>query len=157
MPPRNLSARRTQLEASFLAGLGPLRQSVRRAFDRELASFGLSRALAAPLVRIGDNDGMRQCELADQLDIEGPSLVRLLDQLTADGLVVRRTDSGDQRVRTLHLTSDGKDVAMRIAPIVDRVRAQVLTDVSDDELETCVRVLAGVSAACQCDASEPTT
>jgi MarR family transcriptional regulator for hemolysin len=158
MRPCNRSAsKRAELESDFIAALGPLRQDLRRAFDRELTAFGLSRALARPLVRIGESDGIRQCELADQLDIEGPSLVRLLDQLAADGLVVRRPDESDQRARTLHLTSAGKVLARQILPIVERVREELLARASNAEIATCVRVFARLSEACERDVSNVTS
>ncbi len=155
-PCNHPSSKRAELESEFLTALGPLRENLRRAFDRELNAFGLSRALARPLVRIGESDGIRQCELAGQLDIEGPSLVRLLDQLAAEGLVVRRPDASDQRARTLHLTPQGKLLARQILPIVDRVRRELLANASNAELESCNRVFARLSQACEREVSNET-
>jgi MarR family transcriptional regulator, transcriptional regulator for hemolysin len=147
---------RDALEVSFVATLCPLREKLRRCYDNELTAFGLSRALAAPLVRIWHSDGLRQNVLAEQMDIEGPSLVRLLDQLSASGLVVRRPDPDDQRGRTLHLTTAGVQLAERIMPVVDRLRRHLLAEASDADLETCQRVFTNFLAACERDGADVT-
>jgi len=138
MGPNNRSTSpRDALEVAFVATLCPLREKLRRCYDNELTAFGLSRSLAAPLVRIWQNDGMRQNALADQMDIEGPSLVRLLDQLSGSGLVVRRPDPDDQRARTLHLTPAGVELAERIIgyvlePLLLQRRAHQAVDGGDE-------------------------
>jgi MarR family transcriptional regulator, transcriptional regulator for hemolysin len=147
---------REALEVSFVATLCPLREKLRRCYDNELTAFGLSRSLAAPLVRIWQNDGIRQNALAELMDIEGPSVVRLLDQLGASGLVVRRPDPDDQRARTLHLTPAGVELAERIKPVVERLRRHLLANASDADLETCLRVFADFLAACERDGMDVT-
>ena len=147
---------RDALEVAFVATLCPIREKLRRCYDHELTAFGLSRALAAPLVRIWQNDGMRQNALAEQMDIEGPSLVRLLDQLSASGLVVRRPDPDDQRAKTLHLTPAGIELTQRIMPVVERLRRHLLADASDADLETCQRVFTSFLAACERDGADVT-
>ncbi|HSU96967.1 MAG TPA: MarR family transcriptional regulator, partial [Gemmatimonadaceae bacterium] len=114
------------------------REKLRRCYDNELTAFGLSRALA------------------ELMDIEGPSVVRLLDQLSASGLVVRRPDPDDQRGRTLHLTPAGVELAERIKPVVERLRRQLLANASDADLETCLRVFADFLAACERDGMDVT-
>jgi len=141
--------KRTELESSFIAALCPLREKLRRCYDQELTAFGLSRSLATPLMHISQTDGIRQRELAGLLDIEGPSLVRLLDQLSAAGLVVRRADPEDQRAKTLHLTPAGKELVLRIVPVVQRLRGQLLAGVSTADLEACLRTFAQFLAVCE--------
>ena len=51
--------------------------------------------------RLGD--GVRQKELATALSIEGPSLVRLLDNLERRGFIERREDETDRRARGIYL------------------------------------------------------
>jgi MarR family transcriptional regulator for hemolysin len=134
--------------------LCPLRENLRRSFDSRLTAFGVSRSLARPLMRIWQNDGIRQNELAQQLDIEGPSLVRLLDQLAESGLVVRRLDPSDQRAKTLHLTVSGKSLARRILPVVEGLKAELLADSSDKDLDTCLRVFTAFLTACDREATD---
>jgi len=145
--PHRRSARRSALEHTFLTALGPIRQSVRRIMDRELGRLGLSIAQASPLVIIEHHDGIRQGELAERLDIEGPTLVRTLTQLESLGLVARQPDPADQRARTLHLTASGRALASRLRPLLDEVRAHLLADVSDADLAVCARVFESLRAA----------
>jgi MarR family transcriptional regulator for hemolysin len=138
---------RGRLEHAFLTALGPIRQSVRRILDRELAPLGTSIAQASPLRLIAQHHDIRQGELAERLDIEGPTLVRMLDQLEAQGLVERRPDPDDQRAKTLHLTRAGEALTRRVNPVVESVRTRLLAEVSDAELATCLRVFDAVRHA----------
>ena len=84
------------------------------------------------LSRQGEN--VRQGVLADELGIEGPSLVRLIDLLEAEGLVERREDPSDRRAKTLHLTKAGEVKVEETNRVLRRVRASLLKDIGADEL-----------------------
>ena len=118
---------------------------LRQAVDAELHAFGLTEATWRPLVyvrRLGD--GVRQKELATALSIEGPSLVRLLDNLERRGLIERREDENDRRARGIHLTRSGRELAKRAAKVGGEIQASLLAHVPPAELEACQRVLAGI-------------
>ncbi len=84
----------------------------RRVADRTLSAHGLSEATAHPLqVLTRHNESVRQGSLAEEIGIEGPSLVRLIDLLEADGLVERREDPTDRRAKLLRLTAKGTTTA----------------------------------------------
>ena len=109
------------------------------------ACFGLTEATWRPLVyvrRLGD--GVRQKELATALSIEGPSLVRLLDNLERRGLIERREDETDRRARGIYLTRAGRDLAVRVAKVGTEIQARLLANVPPADLETCQRVLASI-------------
>jgi MarR family transcriptional regulator for hemolysin len=100
--------------------------------DQRARQFGISRAQWAVLVRIGRNEGLKQTELADILDLQPISLTRLLDRLAENGLIERRADPNDRRANRLYLKPAAK-------PLLDQ-----LADIGDDMMET---VLGGISAA----------
>jgi len=107
----------------------------RRESDQALSDHGLSYATAIPLLvlsRQGEN--VRQGVLAEELGIEGPSLVRLIDLLQAEGFVQRREDPTDRRAKTLHLTAAGEAKVEEINRVLRRVRASLLKDVGPEEL-----------------------
>lgn len=114
----------------------------RKASAQALAALNVSEACAAPLYwvsRLGG--GVRHGVLADYVGIEGPSLVRLLDQLVAAGLLLRKDDPSDRRARTIWLTPEGERLATRIDEVLVELRASTLAGVSADDIETTLRVL----------------
>jgi MarR family transcriptional regulator for hemolysin len=114
----------------------------RRESDQALSDHGLSDATAIPLLvlsRQGEN--VRQGVLADELGIEGPSLVRLIDLLESEGLVERREDPTDRRAKTLHLTASGKAKVDQIDRILRRVRASLLKDIESEKLAVAFETL----------------
>jgi MarR family transcriptional regulator for hemolysin len=114
----------------------------RRQADQALADHGLSQATAHPLrVLSGRGKCLRQGALADELGIEGPSLVRLIDLLQSEGLVERREDPTDRRAKTLHLTPKGEAKAEEINRVLRRVRADLLRDISSEDLAVTYDVL----------------
>jgi len=116
---------------------------LRQAIDAELRLLGLTEATWRPLVyvrRLGD--GVRQKELATMLSIEGPSLVRLLDNLERRGLIERREDESDRRARGIHLTPAGRELAKRAAKVGYEIQARLLAKIPPAELEACQQVFA---------------
>ncbi len=129
-------------ERAFTRDILRLSRTYRREVDRALGPYNVSEARALPvlaLARLGE--GVRQGILAEALGVEGPSLVRLIDQLCADGLVERRNDPDDRRANSLHLTDAGRGLAGELEPAGDLVRDKMLAGVSDDDLAAAVRVL----------------
>ncbi|KDR36837.1 MarR family winged helix-turn-helix transcriptional regulator [Caballeronia grimmiae] len=120
----------------------------RRTSHGVLASYGVSEACAVPLLaahRLGQ--AVRQVALAEHIGIEGPSLVRLLDQLCAAGLVRRDEDPEDKRAKTISLTDEGRAVTARMEERLVSLRERLLRDVSREDLETTLRVLSVFNAS----------
>ncbi|MDQ0504946.1 MarR family winged helix-turn-helix transcriptional regulator [Xanthobacter agilis] len=90
---------------------------------------------------------MRQGVNADELGLEGPSPVRIVDMLLAEGLVSRLEDPDDQRAKLLCLTPSGRAPVAEVEAAIATLRARFLNDVSDEDLAVIVRGLARVEAA----------
>ena len=120
----------------------------RAAINRRLAPLGLSQAKWQPLLYLLRAEGPpTQAEIARHLEIESPSLVRLLDRLEADGWIERQHCPGDRRARRIHLTERAKAVCAEIEATVIDVRRQLLGAVSPAEVAQCVDVLRRINAA----------
>jgi MarR family transcriptional regulator for hemolysin len=133
--------RSAALRAEVSAALLKTSRTWRRRVDEALRGLGLSYATAWGLInilRLGD--GARQNTVAEAIGIEGPSCVRLLDQLCAAGLVERREDQEDRRAKTLHLTPEGAGLAARVEALLHGVRRDILANVSEADLKACLRV-----------------
>src|SRR4051812_37862702 len=115
---------------------------MRQAVDAEMRLIGLTEATWRPLMYVRSlGDGVRQKELATAMSVEGPSLVRLLDNLERRGFIERREDETDRRARGIYLTTSGRELAVRAARIGHGFQARLLAGVPLAELETCERVL----------------
>ncbi len=128
-------------QSALTTALVRLARQYRLGVDGALMGLGLSDALALPVVLLGRRpEGVRQTALADELGVEGPSLVRLLDKLVHDGLVERREDPADRRAKTVHLTQAGQAHSQRASQALDAFRETLLEGVSTEDLEICLRV-----------------
>jgi MarR family transcriptional regulator for hemolysin len=136
------------LSSRFASALPNLQRVWRRESDAALAAYGLSVATALPLVAIGRlGDGIRQGAVAEALAIDEASLSPVLSQLSAVGLVERRTDGQDRRARTLHLLPAGTALASQAEAALATVRRRLLAGVAPADLAAAVRVFDAVEAA----------
>lgn len=109
---------------------------LRRAFavvqadlNATLAPFDLRRLTFAVLAMVADRPGLRQARLAEVLNIEGPHLVGLLDELQARGLIRRDRDPTDMRAHVLGPTARGRDLATRVTLAVAEHDARMLAGI----------------------------
>lgn len=86
-------------------------------------------------------DEMTQGELARLISIEGPTMVRMLDVLAKDGLIVRRQSSTDRRVTTNRITPRGMRAIREIMDITDKLRGEVMGNIEAGRLEVFLDVL----------------
>ena len=115
----------------------------RRTADQALSAYGISSSSALPLLTIGrlGERGVRQITLAQEVGIEGPSLVRVLDHLCASNLARRDEDPADGRAKIVSLTDAGREMVQRIEGHLSELRSRLLEGVSDDELHIALRVI----------------
>jgi MarR family transcriptional regulator, transcriptional regulator for hemolysin len=112
------------------------------------ARHGVSEAASSPLIwidRLGDN--VRQNALADAIGIEGASLVRLIDELEASGLVTRVPDPKDRRANAVGLTPKGREVVKMVTDALTTLRLEVFRDVSGKDARAALKVFDAIKAA----------
>ena len=112
------------------------------------AEHGVSEAAAAPLLwieRLGND--VRQNALADAVGIEGASLVRLLDELQASGLITREPDPADRRANAVNLTEAGWAVVHEVNDALMALRLKVFTSVPRKDIEATLRVFEAIESA----------
>ena len=129
------------LDGDLLFLLYDVARLMRVRADQHARRTGMTRAQWVLLVWLERKPGVTQNELASLVEVEPITIARLIDRLEARGVVERRHDPKDRRVRRLHLTEAA-------APLLDVVHAYrrdsntVLTEgVPPDDLK---RILAGL-------------
>lgn len=127
--------------AQFATSMVDATRLLRREFDRRVAHLKLTRVQWRALKSIGARPGPTQAELAERLETDPISLGRVLDRLQLAGFIERRADPGDRRCWRLHLAPGSDPVMAEVERLSRELRAQVLDDVSDEDLATTLRVL----------------
>lgn len=109
-------------------GLGYLAADVtrllRRAFRARIEGSQLTFAQARALVYIARQEGVRQVELAEHLDIQPITLARLIDQLAQVDVVERRSDPNDRRAHQLFLKPSARPHLAAIDEVIGQIQAQ---------------------------------
>src|ERR1700738_4733964 len=101
---------RGSVDMNFLFTLGELQRLVRAYADKEAARFGITRAQWAVLAKVERNEGMKQTELAEQMEMQPITLTRLVDRLCDNSWIERRGDDTDRRVNRLYLRKAGRQL-----------------------------------------------
>ena len=107
----------------------------RKRFEQRAATLGFTRSQWQVLVFLSRNEGIHQAGLAELMDVEPITLVRILDRLEARGLVERRQHPKDRRVWLLHLTPEAHPSLEVLRRIGDAARAEALAGLSPEEQE----------------------
>jgi MarR family transcriptional regulator for hemolysin len=103
--------------------------------DQRAREVSATRAQWAVLSRLQRCQGASQSELAELLDVTPITLARLIDKLTAAGLVERRPDARDRRVHRLHLTEKAGPKLEKLGALGEEIMGTALHGF--DEAELC--------------------
>ena len=106
----------------------------RRNFDRRAKAHGLSRARWQVLWLLNREQGLKQTELAERLDVAPISLGRQLDNLEKEGLVERRRDAGDRRCFRIYLTEAAAPALQVLKTLSEQSRAEALAGLTQAEM-----------------------
>ena len=131
----------TQLQAAFTGELAAVNRKLRTLVDDRARDMGLTLSRARLLMELAKADGPIQSDLAGLLDIEQPTLVRLLDGLERNGMIERRAVEGDRRARRVFLTETARAQAQDILDFLAELRAGILQGIEPEELEMALDVL----------------
>ena len=130
---------------------------MRRRFEQHARGLGLTRSQWQVLAFLAPNEGIHQAGLAEILDIEGITLVRILDKLEAGGFVERRQHRTDRRIWLLYLTAKAHPVLARMRQLGDLTRNEALAGIPEDARNELMRNLClmrkNLVAACEQPAS----
>lgn len=126
--------------------LSTLGHAISRRFIHALQPLELHPREFAVLRGVKANDGQSQQALAERLHIPPSRMVAIVDELESRGLIERRPDPHDRRVRALHITSRGQtllDDAFNLVVEHERAISDVLTEKERAELLALLNRVAG--------------
>src|ERR1700744_2950025 len=124
------------LEKDLLIVLHDVARLTRTRFDHEARAFGMTRAQWIILARLDRQPGISQKELATICEVEPITVARLVDRLEARGMVERRPDPNDRRVRRLHLMPASAPILKEIAHHKNAIYADLTDGIDSATLAT---------------------
>ena len=129
------------LRRQLVAQLNESSRLLRNYIDHQAKERGTTRAQWIVLFRLRQQEGLSQVDLADVLELQPISLVRLLDRLVEHGLLERRHDPKDRRANRLFLTAKGRRLVDDLDGLADAIAIDVLGDVPDNAVEATLATL----------------
>src|SRR6478609_576981 len=123
----------TERDLAFL--LSDTARLLRTCADQKARQFGMTRAQWAVLFRLERNEGLKQSELADALEIQPITLTRLIDRLCDNGLIERRSDPNDRRAKRLFLTPAARPLLTRLDKLTSQIMERTLSGVDLDAVQ----------------------
>jgi DNA-binding MarR family transcriptional regulator len=116
---------------------------LRKRFEQSArkSGLGLTRSQWQVLAYLAKNEGIQQGALADLLEFEPITLVRILDKLQDLGLVERRPHATDRRIWLLYLKPSASPVMESMRSVGELTRAEALSGVSGEDRERLTRAL----------------
>jgi DNA-binding MarR family transcriptional regulator len=132
------------VDMNFLFALGEVQRLMRAYADKEAARYGITRAQWAVLAKVERSEGMKQTELAEQLEMQPITLTRLIDKLCDNGWIERRGDNNDRRVNRLYLKKAARPLLGKLAGLKSDITAAALAGISPTDAERLVTQLESI-------------
>jgi MarR family transcriptional regulator, transcriptional regulator for hemolysin len=129
------------LKRQLIAQLVESSRLLRNYIDHRAKGRGTTRAQWIVLFRLRQQEGLSQVDLADVLELQPISLVRLLDRLVEHGLLERRPDPKDRRANRLFLTRAGRQLVDDLDSLRDAIAIDVLREIPDAAIGTSLETL----------------
>jgi MarR family transcriptional regulator, organic hydroperoxide resistance regulator len=106
-----------------------------------LANFGLYVGQELLLMHLWQSDGLSQSELVERLQVEPPTLSKMLQRLEGCGLVERRRDPEDTRICRAYLTDSGRSLQRPVEHCWRQLEAKTLANLTLEERVLLRRLL----------------
>jgi MarR family transcriptional regulator, transcriptional regulator for hemolysin len=126
-------------DRDLLILLHDVARTLRTRFDQKArASHAMTRAQWIILSRLDRQPGMSQNEMAAICEVEPITVARLVDRLEARGLVERRSDPTDRRIRRLHLLPAAKPILETINDARETMSTRIIAGLDEKTRETLI-------------------
>lgn len=98
------------------------------------------------VVQAGGQKGVTMSDIATELQVTLPQVTALVNKLLPLKLIRQKSAASDRRSRLVQLTNKGQLVFDEASAMLDDARAQLLGGASDEDVDTYIKVLHGLSS-----------
>ncbi len=129
------------MKHEMLVELYDVARLMRIRFDRWARAYGMTRAQGVILARLSRMPGMTQNEMASVCEVEPITVGRLVDRLEARGLLERRLDPADRRIRRLHLLPAAAPILTEIQNYKEQLLGEITHGLDPATIEIVTNAL----------------
>lgn len=115
-----------------------------RAIQQELQPEGITHRQFQVLSWLALEGTLSQVDLADRMDIEPPTLVRILDRMERDGLIAREGCEDDRRKKLIRPLPKAMPVWKKIVACARRIRERAVQEISPEQKQELSELLAQI-------------
>src|SRR3954451_14383154 len=126
---------RGSVDTHLLFTLGEVQRLVRAYADKAAARYGITRAQWAVLAKVEGAEGLKQTELAEQMEMQPITLTRLVDRLCDHGWIERRSDDSDRRVNRLYLRKAARPLLAKLGGLRSELTATALEGIDPSDAQ----------------------
>ena len=113
------------------------------------SSYDLTYSEFVLLLRLYDNEGSSQDEMALSLGLDKAVITRVIANLEDEDYIRRKLDKHDRRIKRLYLTKKGKGLEDFINATIQKIVDFLLLDTDDNEKAVIAKCFAKISARLQ--------
>jgi DNA-binding MarR family transcriptional regulator len=114
---------------------------LRKRFEQRAKCLGLTRSQWQTLAYLSKNEGIHQGALAELLEVEPITLVRILDRLAERGFIERRQHPTDRRIWLLYMCEPARPLLAGMREIGEETRSEALEGIPPEQREQLFEIL----------------
>lgn len=119
--------------------------TIARMYNSYALEYGSTISVAYVLLNLDTEIGVPSTQIAPSLGMEARSLTRVLKTLEEKKWIVKQTDKNDKRQVNIFLTEEGKLQKKEAKKIVKSFNELIHQEVSDEEIQTFLKVLTTIN------------
>ena len=125
----------------ILRDIGVIARSLDSIANIEFKDLNLTRGQYLYLVRIKENPGIIPDNLSEMIKVDRTTASRAIQKLERNGLIEKRADSVNKKIKRLFTTLKGDELAEYIVKENNYSNKVALKGLSDEEVKTFSRIL----------------
>ena len=130
-----------QMKEDILRQIGTIARALDSIANIEFKDMQLSRGQYLYLVRILENPGIISDHLANMLNVDRTTTARSIKKLEQNGLITKKQDSNNKKVKHLFITQEGQKLAKKIEKENTYSNELVLTGLNENQRKELAALL----------------
>ena len=113
--------------------------------NQEASNYGLDNNIFLFLIRIVENEGLTQSQLAEMVQIDKTTLSRSLQKLEDRGLIIKKAKLGNKKFKELYPSSQALKLYDQLIGFENTYASQALQQLTSSELFQLQNILAKIN------------